>query len=305
MELRHLRYFLAVAEEGSVTLAAARRLHTAQPSLSRQIRDLEREVGAQLLVRGVRGVELTAAGRAFLDHARLALSQVEAAGEAARRAAQPAKASFVMGFLTGTEIDWFPEAVRLLRDQLPSIEVILVSRTSPELAGALLRGKVDVAFLRPEPEMPDLSFKHLTSEPLVVVLPSDHRLAALEAISPRDIEGETFVNVSDTAPTLRVVIDEYLKNAGVKIATAHEAAGLSMAVSLIASTRGVALLPIYAENFLPRSVISRPLVGSAPTIELVLGYHKANTSPLLKLFLSRTNDLVARVSARSGGLNGP
>ena len=186
MELRHLRYFVAVAEEGSVTLAAERRLHTAQPSLSRQIRDLEMEVGAQLLVRSVRGIELTPAGRAFLDHARLALSQVEAAGEAARRAAQPAKASFVMGFLTGTEMDWFTEAVRLLRDELPSIEVILVSQTSPELASALLRSKVDVAFLRPEPEMQDLVFKRLTSEPLFVILPSEHRLAVLEAISPRD-----------------------------------------------------------------------------------------------------------------------
>src|SRR6202140_1789330 len=188
MELRHLRYFVAVAEEGSVTLAAERRLHTAQPSLSRQIRDLEMEVGAQLLARRVRGIELTLAGRAFLAQAGLALSQVEAAGEAAPRPAQPAKASFVMGFLTGTEMDWFTEAVRLLRDELPSIEVILVSQTSPELASGLLRGKVDVAFLRPEPEMPDLVFKHLTSEPLLVILPSDHRLAELDAISPRDIE---------------------------------------------------------------------------------------------------------------------
>src|SRR6266699_2568949 len=148
MELRHLRYFIAVAAEGSVTLAAQRRLHTAQPSLSRQLRDLEAEVGAQLLVRGFHGVALTAAGPAFLDHARLALSQVEAAGEAARRAAQPAKATFAMGFLTGTEMDWFTDAVQLLRDELPSIEVILVSERSPELASSLLRGKVDVAFLR-------------------------------------------------------------------------------------------------------------------------------------------------------------
>jgi LysR family hca operon transcriptional activator len=151
--------------------------------------------------------------------------------------------------------------------------------------------------------MPDLVFKHLTSEPLLAILPSDHRLAALQAISPRDIEGETFVNVSDTAPTLRVVIDDYLRKSGVSIATAHEAASLSMAVSLIASTRGVALLPVYALNFLPRSVVSRPLAGIAPTIDLVLGYHKANTSPLLKLFLSRTDDLIARVSKRSGGPN--
>src|SRR5712691_845639 len=101
MEMRHLRYFIAVAEEGNLTLAAERRLHTAQPSLSRQIRDLELEVGAQLLIRGPRGIELTPAGRAFLDHARLALSQVEVAGEAARRASHRAKPSFVMGFLTG------------------------------------------------------------------------------------------------------------------------------------------------------------------------------------------------------------
>ena len=298
MELRHLRYFIAVAEEGSVTLAAQRRLHTAQPSLSRQLRDLEAEVGAQLFVRGFHGVALTAAGRAFLDHARLALSQVEAAGEAARRAAQPAKATFAMGFLTGTEMDWFTDAVRLLRDELPSIEVILVSQTSPELASSLLRGKVDVAFFRPEPEMPDLVFKHLISEPLVVVLPSNHRLAALEFISPQDIVGETFVNVSETAPTLRTVIDNYLKKSGVSIPTAHEAASLSMAVSLIASTRSVALLPVYALNFLPRSVVSRPLADIAPTIALVLGYHKAKTSALLKLFLSRTDALIERVSKR-------
>jgi LysR family transcriptional regulator, hca operon transcriptional activator len=265
---------------------------------------LEAEVGAQLFVRGFNGVALTAAGRAFLDHARLALSQVEAAGEAARRAAQPAKASFVMGFLTGTELDWFAEAVRLLRDELPSIEVILVSERSPELASALLRGKVDVAFLRPEPEMPDLVFKHLTSEPLLVILPSDHPLAAREAISPRDIEGETFVNVSDTAPTLRLVIDNYLRKSDVSIATAHEAASLSMAVSLIASTRGVALLPVYALNLLPPSVVSRPLVGIAPAIDLVLGYHNANGSALLKLFLSRVDDLIARVSNRSRGVGG-
>ena len=103
MELRHLRYFIAVVEAGIMELAAESRLHTAQPSLSRQMRDLEREVGAALFVRSVRGVELTAAGRAFLDHARLALTQAEAAAEAARRAARPAKAIFAVGFLTGQE----------------------------------------------------------------------------------------------------------------------------------------------------------------------------------------------------------
>jgi molybdenum-dependent DNA-binding transcriptional regulator ModE len=122
MELRHLRYFVAVAEEGSVTVAAER-LHTSQPSLSRQIRDLEYEVGAELLTRGARGVELTAAGRAFLDHARLALAQADAAGEAARRAAQPARTTFAIGFQTGHEMNWLPPAMHILRDELHHIEV--------------------------------------------------------------------------------------------------------------------------------------------------------------------------------------
>jgi LysR family hca operon transcriptional activator len=296
MELRHLRYFVAVAEEGSITLAAQRRLHTAQPSLSHQIRELEREVGAQLLIRSAQGVELTPAGQTFLDHARLALSQVEAAGEAARRVAQPAKVSFVMGFLIGTEMEWFPEAVRLLRDELPNIEVTLASQNSPELAAGLLAGKLDVAFLRPESGMPDLAFTHLVTEPLVAVLASGHRLAAREAISPRDIIGETFISIGDQAPKLRVIIDAYIAASGVDLATTHWATGLSNAISLVASTGGVALLPSFAQNFLPRSVISRPLLGPAPTIDLVLGYHKANTSALLKLFLSRTDDLIARVS---------
>src|SRR6201997_614221 len=127
MELRHLRYFVAVAEEGSLTVAADKRLHTSQPSLSRQIRDLEYEVGVPLLTRSVHGVELTASGKAFLDHARLALSQVEAAREAARRAARPEKPVFALGFLTGQEMDWLPEAMHILRDELPNIEVTVAS----------------------------------------------------------------------------------------------------------------------------------------------------------------------------------
>src|ERR1700740_2474319 len=128
MELRHLRYFVAVAEEGSLTVAAQKRLHTAQPSLSRQIHDLELELGVQLLIRGPRGIELTAAGRVFLDHARVALLQVEAAGEAARRAAQPARTSFAIGFLTGYEMDWLPAVMEILRPGLSSTERLVHSR---------------------------------------------------------------------------------------------------------------------------------------------------------------------------------
>ncbi len=296
MELRHLRYFVAVAEEGSLTVAAERRLHTAQPSLSRQIRDLELEVGAELLTRSARGVELTAAGRVFLDHARLALAQVDAAKESARRAAHPDKRTFAVGFLSGHELEWLPEATRILRDELPKIEVTISSNHSPLLADALVRGKLDIAFLRPETDTPDLAYRLLRREPLVVVMPSDHRLASQDAVAPQELAGETFLGMSDTAPALRRIIEAYLQRSDVELTPAHEVDYLSMAISLVASTRGVALLPVYALNFLPWSVTSRPLKGDAPSIDLVLGYHKANTSPLLRLFLSRVDEMIARAS---------
>jgi LysR family hca operon transcriptional activator len=299
MELRHLRYFVAVAEAGSLTVAAERKLHTSQPSLSRQIRDLEDEIGAQLLSRSARGIELTPAGRAFLDHARLVLSQVEAAAEAARRVAHPAKPCFTMGFLTGHELTWMPEALRILRDELPNIDVMISSQYSPQLANALLKGTIDAAFLRKERGVPDLAFRPLVKEPLVVVLPSDHRLAALKAISPGDLVGETFVSVADTAPVLRGVIDAYLKRSGINIRPDHEVDHVVMGVSLIASTGGVGLLPAYAQNFLTSSVTSRPLKGNTPTVDLVLGYRKSNQSPILKLLLSRLDELVARVSKKA------
>ena len=299
MELRHLRYFVAVADAGSLTVAAARKLHTSQPSLSRQIRALEDEVGAQLLTRSARGIELTPAGRAFLDHARLVLSHVEAGAGAARRVAHPAKPCFVMGFLTNHELTWMPETFRILRDELPNIDVMISSQYSPPLANALVKGTIDAAFLRREKGFPELGFRHLVKEPLVVVLPSDHRLAALKAIRPADLVGETFVTVSNRAtPVLRAVIDNYLKRSGIHITPAHEIDHVVMGMTLIASTGGVGLLPAYVQNFLTRSVTSRPLKGAAPTVDLVLGYKKSNKSPILKLLLSRLDELVSRVSKR-------
>ena len=150
MELRHLRYFVAVADAGSLTVAAEQKLHTSQPSLSRQIRDLEQEVGVQLMHRSAHGVELTSAGKAFLDHARMALVQAEAAKEAALRAAQPARPTFALGFMSGAEIGLLPEVERVLRDEFPGIEIRLSSDYSPVLAKTLMRRKLDAAFIRPE-----------------------------------------------------------------------------------------------------------------------------------------------------------
>jgi LysR family transcriptional regulator, hca operon transcriptional activator len=291
MELRHLRYFIAVAEEGSLTLAAGKRLNTAQPSLSRQIRDLEYQVGAQLMNRSVHGIELTAAGRAFLDHARLALMQVDAAVEAARRAAQPARKTFAIGFQTGHEMNWLPRAMHVLRDELKNIQVTVTSDYSPDLAEALARGRLDLAFLRVEPGY-DLGYHVVDREPLIVLMPSDHRLTAREAVRPQDFVGEIFIGGSNKAHVLRAVTEDYLRRSGLDIKLDHGVDNMAMAMSLVASTRGLALMPAYAKNLLPSSVVSRPLEGEAPTIEVAVGYSKSNTSPILELFLSRLDELV-------------
>jgi LysR family transcriptional regulator, hca operon transcriptional activator len=298
MELRHLRYFVAVAEEGSLTLAAEKRLHTAQPSLSRQIRDLEFEVGAQLMKRSVHGVELTAAGRAFLDHARLALAQVEAAASAARRAAHPEQRTLALGFLSGWEPEWLPAVMHVLRDELRTLEVTIFTKHSPQLAERLATGQLDAAFMRSEEGYPDLVYKVLITEPLLVFLRSDHPLASHDTIQPSDFVGETFIGLAEQAPVLRTLIEHYFRRRGIDLQPAHRAEYISMLMSLVASTGGLALAPVNTRNFLTRSVISRPLAEAAPSVDLVLGYHRANTSPVLKLFLSRTDELVARVSQR-------
>jgi LysR family hca operon transcriptional activator len=293
MELRHLRYFVAVAETGSMKLAAEKRLHTAQPSLSRQIRDLEHEVGAALFARSVRGVELTAAGRAFLDPARLSLAQAEAAAEAARRAARPAKAIFALGFLTGQEAAWLSRATRILSDELPNIEIRVSSGFSVTLADNLKQGRVDIAFLRHEPD-PDLAFKLVLKEPLVAILPHDHPLAERKTFDPRDLKGETFIGVSHIPRVLRRAVNGYLKRSGVEVAPRFEIDNFAMAMSLVTSERGVALLPISIEDYLPPSIVSRRLKGEQPTVDLMIGYREDNASPILKTFLSRIDGLIGR-----------
>ncbi len=245
------------------------------------------------MARSVRGVELTVAGRAFLDHARLALTQADAAVEAARRAGEPLKPAFALGFMTGTEIDWLPKAMRILHDQLPNIKVSIASHYSPDLAAELMRGRLDAAFMRREKQAEGLCFRRVATEPLFVVFPSNHRLAALEAVDLREIVGETFIIPSNTAPTLHALIADYLERSGLGIKPAHQVDHLAHAVSMVASIGGVMLLPAYARSFLPSSVTSRPLRGAAPTINLVVGYDKANRSPILKLFLSRLDEIAA------------
>jgi LysR family hca operon transcriptional activator len=186
---------------------------------------------------------------------------------------------------------------------MKNIQVTISSDYSPDLAEALVRGQLDVAFMRPEPAF-DLCYEVVDSEPLIVLMPSDHRLTSREAIHPREFVGEIFIagsrhphtHAHTKASVLGGVTEDYLRRCGLDIKVDHGVDNMAMAISLVASTRGLALMPAYAKNLLPWSVVSRPLEGEAPVIDLVIGYSKANASPTLKLFLARADELVVRLS---------
>src|SRR6202030_1150228 len=194
-------------------------------------------------------------------------------------------------FQTGHEMKWLPKAMHVLRDELKNIQVTISSDYSPDLSEALVRGRLDVAFLRVEPTF-NLGYEVVDPEPLIVLMPSDHRLISREAIDPREFVGEIFIGGSNKATVLRAVTEDYLRRSGLDIKLDHGVDNMAMAISLVASTRGVALMPEYAKNLLPPSVVSRPLEGEAPTIEVAVGYSKSKSSPLLDRFVARLDELV-------------
>ena len=261
--------------------------------MSRQIRDLELEVGVKLLERKTRGIALTAAGKVFLDHVRLALMQIEVACDAARGTERPEKKpKFVIGFLLGQEAIWLAESLRILREESPDVEITLMTKSSPELAVGLMQGKIDVALLRRESHTVGLAFKFLRKEPLIAILPNRHRLARYRAVRAQDLARESFISTARVAPVLRGVIDDYAAREGIALRQKYDAETLSGGMSLVASTGGFTLLPLYVRNALIPSVVARPLRGQVPTIDLMMGYNKSNTSPVLKKFLHRADELV-------------
>ena len=305
MELRHLRYFVAIAEEGNLTQAAERRLHTAQPSLSRQLRDLETELGVKLVIRGPRGVQLTDSGRAFLDPAREALLCVEAATAAAHRAAKSEKTTLVFGFLAGYEVIWLPDVLRLLRQDFPNVEVVVRSQSSPELAEGLICSKIDIAILRPDKGEPVLEYQTLVNEPLIAAIPSGSSFAAGDTVDPHELMNcPLLICAAATAPHLRATIESYAARLGKALNISHEAENLTTAISLIASTGTPSLLPLFAANIFPPSVVARPLAGETPTVALAMAYRKANPSEIVQRFLARVEELVTDVVRRTRPASG-
>ena len=145
--------------------------------------------------------------------------------------------------------------------------------------------------VRSEEHMEDLIYRRVRTDPLVFVFPSDHRLASYAAVAPQEIAKEAFLLPSKAAPAVRRVVLEYFNRAGIDLKPEHEVHNVVHAISMITSTRAVMLLPAYTKRYLPESITTRPVKGEVPTLDLVLAYHKANKSPILKLLLSRVGKL--------------
>ncbi|MEL4169238.1 LysR substrate-binding domain-containing protein [Pseudomonas sp. ZS001] len=195
-----------------------------------------------------------------------------------------------MGFLTGQEADWLPSVTGLLRHELPNIEFKVISLQSPSLADAIQRGDVDLGFLRVEPR-PDVGYEVVAKEPLLVIMPNDHRLASVGDIDPAELARETFIGCSEIPHVLRDVIAQYFASCNVQVSSSYWLDDYGTGISLISSTRGVAILPAYVEPLLPWTIVSRQLKGTRPTIDLAVGYRTDNPSPILKTFLENIEQI--------------
>lgn len=296
MELRHLRYFIAVADELNFTRAALR-LNTAQPSLSQQIRDLEEEVGTPLFVRSKRKVELTEAGKAFLEEARLALAQVEHAIARARQVGEQRALTVTIGFVPAAEIRIFPTVLPKLRLQFPELNVELRSLPTMEQEDALLRGDIDIAFMRRPVRTAALQTETVLTEPLIVLMPANHPLAAHECITPAMLDGLPFIRTDPAyAGQLYDIVQRYFETHGIHPEVVQVATNILLNLNLVGMGLGVALLPEYVTALTGESLCCRPLAEPAPAIDLLMVSRPGPHSPQIEALI----ELMRRASFRPG-----
>jgi DNA-binding transcriptional LysR family regulator len=294
VELRHLRYFVAVAEELSFT-RAARRLHMSQPPLSTQMRDLERELGVPLFTRTGRTVALTPAGEALLGEARRLLVQVEQALRTTQRIGEGEVGRLTIGFVPAASTATLPDALRALRERHPAVELYLREMAPDELVAALHAGGVDVALLYLPFSDPEIEVRVVASEPLIAVLPADHPLAGRERLSAADLREEDFVlPAQHRMPGLHAQVLATCREAGFAPRPVQKDVWLMQTIlGLVAAGIGVALVPASVEHLHRTGVAFRPLDGAAATVQMGALWRRGDRAPALRNFLAAL--------ARAGG----
>ncbi len=287
MEFRLLRYFVAVAEELNIT-RAAERLHTAQPSLSQQIRQLELILGVPLFYRDKHHLELTEAGRVFLRESRTILKDVEHAITLARQAARAEAGQITLGMVPGPESKVFSRAVPVLLRNYPDIQIILRSLTSPEQIVALQKKEINVGFLRGPIEDEEIASEVIMREKVVAVLPASHELGKMQRVSVTKLANLPLIQISRAiAPAVHDAANLIAKQAGTQFKTLLETENLLTSLNAVASGLGFSLFAEYVEQILPKGVVARPLdLDPVPELELLVAYRKDDRLPALGFFLS-------------------
>ncbi len=286
MELRHLRYFVAVADELSVR-RAAQRLHISQPPLSRQIHDLEDEIGTKLFFRNKQRLALTPAGECFRKEAKHILSQVQRATQLAQAASRGEAGQLGLGILPPIGGLFLPGAIRAFRERFPVVDLTILDLVPQEQITALMDRRIDLGFV-PLPVVnliPDIEFEAVRDVDMVVALPPGHRLARQQRIPLGKLSREPFVLLSrSTAALLHDWVLSLCREAGFEAQVVKLAGGPTSILELVASGFGVSLLPSLFQRF-PSDVIFRPLPPGTPKLQLALAWRRDNDSPLLKAFL--------------------
>lgn len=301
MELRHLRYFIAVAEELHFG-RAAERVHIAQPPLSKQIRQLEEEIGVKLFHRTKRRVRLTPAGSVFLDEARQVLDLCERAVRSARRAEKGEIGRLVLGFVSSATYSFVPSALRTYRNLFPDVELVLRELTTDQQLDALRGGVVHVGFLRQPISDPMLQIETIFQEPLVVALPADHALASFPKITLERLSTEPFVMFSRQQGT--TYYDQILSlchQGGFSPKVAQEAVQMPTALGLVSVGVGVALVPASVQNLQMAGVVYRHLTEVSQTTELAMAWRLNDDSPALLAFLDVARETAARTTGGKEG----
>lgn len=286
MELRHLRYFVAVAEELHFR-RAAERLHMSQPPLSLQIRALEKELGVSLLHRDRRGVALTDAGSAFLPEARAVLRSAEHAALTAQRVASGEQGALSVGFVGSTMYGRVPQLLRRFREERPDVQIRLRELRPAEQMEALRARDIDIGFLRPPMHADDVTVHMLFEESMVVALPSEHRLAARRRIAVRDLSDESIITLAPgDAPGVAAAIETLLADAGVAPHVVQEATELPTAIGLVAAGFGVSFVPESLTALQRPGVVYRPLTGRARKARFAIAHRADDQAPLVQAFVA-------------------
>jgi DNA-binding transcriptional LysR family regulator len=289
-EFSQLRCFVAVAEELHFHRAAAR-LNMTQPPLSRQIQQLERQLGLVLLLRGSRAVRLTPAGEAFLRDARRLLQAAENATLQARRIAGGESGQVTIGFTASSGYGVLPRLVGLARARLPEIGLHLREMVSQDQVAALTAGQIDLALLRPQPPAAGLRVTPMEREALLLALPRGHRLAGAAAVTVEALAGEPLITFPPVEGRyFHDLITGLFRQAGLVPTRPQYISQTHSILALVGAGLGIAVVPQAAEKLRPAEVVLRPLAGPAggpavPAAELVLGWREAPDNPACRALL--------------------